>query len=99
VDYLLSQTIILIHREKVSKMSTSLHWSLVNNETTLCYGCNRVATVLSKAFGDLPLLLTEDSVAKLEGMAATWSEDIENPYEKLIELINEHGAIQVAAHY
>lgn len=60
---------------------------------------SRFLGVMGKCFGNLPFTLGEGAIPTLSGMAATWDDDMHNPFERIIELIEKYGTIEVWAEY
>ena len=56
-------------------------------------------TTMGECFGDPPFILNGDDIPILSGMAATWSDKNNNPFEKLIEEIEKKDTIEVWAEY
>ena len=52
---------------------------------------------MEEVFGEKPFVLNEDSIPQLKAMSSVCSDD--NPYKRLVELIEKHDAIEVWAEY
>lgn len=85
-------------------MSANIYWRPVNptkGHELGQYAPSSFIASLNRAFGDLPLLFTEEIEAvKLEGMAAA-TEDarFRKGYQTLADAIRECGSIEVYAVY
>ena len=79
-------------------MSTMIAWEPVTSGGTICAGCQRVKEALETAFGALPCEVGQPNIPMLQAMAAVFSGD-DNPYSKIIELIESHGWIRLCAEY
>jgi hypothetical protein len=54
---------------------------------------------MENAFGDRPFRLNETHIVALNAMAGVFGDNKENPYKKLIHLIEKHGQIEVWPEY
>lgn len=54
---------------------------------------------LHRCFGDFPLELDKKDIDKLTGMAATWTQIAQNPYETLIKAIKRYQSVKIWAEY
>lgn len=80
-------------------MSTSIHWQPVDSTWLETNGsASTVAQVLDRTFGEIPLVLTEKHLDKLDALAIAYEverPDLSNPYRALWEAVSEHGRIRV----
>jgi hypothetical protein len=54
---------------------------------------------LTRAFGELPVVLSERDIKTLEGMAATWTDVSISPYVFLIQNIKRYKKIRLYMKY
>lgn len=84
-------------------MSASIYWRPVakSRKSVSTYTPSSFIESIRKAFGEFPVKLDTDSLPVLQGMAAVeqMPGNGENPYEQLVEAINQIGSIEVWAEY
>ena len=54
---------------------------------------------MERAFGAMPIELTEKDIPTLNGMAATWTDISVSPYVHLIQAVKRYKAIRVWVEY
>lgn len=54
--------------------------------------------IMQKCFGDPPFTLETKDIPILTGMAAAWTDD-DNPFQRIIDKIEQYGGIEVWAEY
>ena len=77
-------------------MGASIMWRPVNpKQFESCASGSRFHQALEKAFGSLPVVLSNKDIPKLEGMVAAGMEDL----GELIHAIYDHETIEVSVQY
>ena len=86
-----------------SMIATNISWDPVTpkrGKTLVVVALSRFLEVMKKCFGETPITLGREDLPILTGMAAAWSDNKrDNPFETIIEKIEEHGAINIWAEY
>lgn len=72
---------------------------LIKGKCLSCYAPSAFITTMEKAFGQFPLVLDENAIPRLEGMAVMCNDAGGNPYQELIDAINSMDKIEVSAVY
>jgi hypothetical protein len=79
-------------------MSKSLHWEPVKYGGWINPGKTTASSIiraLEKAFHGFPLELGESDLPMLSAMAVAYGRDDPNPYEEIVQLIEQHEQIRL----
>lgn len=67
-----------------------------NNDRSLGIACpQHFIERCRKVFGEFPHRFTRADLQRLHALSAIWEEKDENPWEKLVELVGKHDAVDV----
>lgn len=80
-------------------MSASLYYRPISNQHHITNSAKGTIDKLQKVFGALPLRLDHTHIEKLSVMARLEDDDQNNPYQKIIEAIDEFSEIEIFAEY
>ena len=85
-------------------VSASICWRPVRASTKALKGVlapQAFIMAMQKTFGSLPIQLDENSVPKLQAMAAVFGHDRDNPYQELVDIIErlDGDAVEIWAEY
>ena len=83
-------------------METQYYWNISRPPDAKRLDVGRSETfhlAMERAFGELPVELSKDSIPKLEGMASMFFDISTNPFQQLILAVKRYGHIRVYPEY